>query len=144
MDFAGDYKYRSEIQVQSTYWSQIQITIHPVIMHYNKKNGKLKCKSFEFVSNESRHDAVFVYILIQKLITLLKATVPNLEMIHYWTDSSTSQNRNKIIFKIVSCHDEYFGCKASWSYMESSHGKDPCDPIGGTAKTKADQTVKNG
>lgn len=39
---------------------------------------------------------------------------------------------------------EYFGCKASWNYMEAGHGKGPCDPIGGTAKRKADQAVKNG
>ena len=28
--------------------------------------------------------------------------------------------------------------------MEAGHGKGPCDPIGGTAKRKADQAVKNG
>jgi len=65
-------------------------------------------------------------------------------MIHYWADSPISQYRNKTIFKIISCHEEYFGCKASWCYMESGHGKGPCDPIGGTAKRKADQAVKNG
>ena len=143
MDFAEDYKCRSQNEVQSAYWSQTQVTIHPVVMYY-KKNEKLEHKSYVFISNESRHDPVFVFTLIQKLIPLLKETLPNLEMIHYWTDSPTSQYRNKTIFKIVSCHDDYFGCKASWSYMESGHGKGPCDPIGGTAKRKADQAVKNG
>ena len=28
------------------------------------------------------------------------------------------------------------------SYMESGHGKGPCDPIGGTVKRKADQAIK--
>ena len=37
-----------------------------------------------------------------------------------------------------------FNCKASWNCMEAGHGKGPCDPIGGTAKRKADQAVKNG
>ena len=27
--------------------------------------------------------------------------------------------------------------------MESGHGKGPCDPVGGTAKRKADLAVKN-
>ena len=43
-----------------------------------------------------------------------------------------------MIFKFISCHQEYFNVPASW------HGKGPCDPIGGTAKRKADQAVKNG
>ena len=97
-----------------------------------------------FVSNESRHDATFVFTLIGKLIPLLKEIVPNLKMVHYWTDSPTSQYRNKTILKTISCHDEYFVCSASWNYMESDHGKGPCDPIGGVAKRKADQAVKNG
>ena len=45
---------------------------------------------------------------------------------------------------MISYHDEYFSCSASWNYMESGHGKGPCDPIGGVAKRKADQAVKNG
>ena len=28
-------------------------------------------------------------------------------------------------------------------FMEAGHGKGPCDPIGGVAKQKADQAVKN-
>ena len=28
-------------------------------------------------------------------------------------------------------------------YMEAGEGKGPCDPIGGTAKRKTDQVVKN-
>ena len=48
------------------------------------------------------------------------------------------------MFKIISCHDEYFGCSASWNYMESGHAKGPCDSIEGVAKRKADQAVENG
>ena len=141
MDFAEDYKCRSQNEVQSAYWSQTQVTIHPVVIYHKNNEGKLQHKSFVFISNESRHNAVFVYALVQKLIPLIKSTVPNLQMVHCWTDSPTSQYRNKTIFKMISCHEELFGCQASWSYMESGHGKGPCDPIGGTAKRKADQAV---
>ena len=41
------------------------------------------------------------------------------------------------MFKIISCHKEYFGAK-------SGHGKGLCDPIGGAAKQKADQAVRYG
>ena len=96
-----------------------------------------------FLSSESHHDATFIYTLVGKLVPLLKEIVPNLKMIHYWTDSPTSQYRNKTIFKVIY-HEEYFNCKASWNYMEAGHGKGPCDPIDGTAKHKANQAVKNG
>ena len=55
-----------------------------------------------FISNESRHVAIFVYTLIGKLVPLLKEVVPNFEMLYYCTDSPTSQYRNRTIFQIIS------------------------------------------
>ena len=142
MDFAEDYRCRTQEEIQSAYWSQTQVTIHPVVAYY-KEDDKLLHQSFVFVSDEPRHDARFVFALIRLLIPMLKELLPDLGYIHYWTDSPTSQYRNKSIFKIVSCHEEYFNISASWNYMESGHGKGPCDPIGGTAKRKDDLAVKN-
>ena len=142
MEFAEDYRCRSQEEIQSAYWSQTQVTIHPVVAYY-KKDGKLTHQSYVFISNEPSHDAKFVYALLKKLVPVLVKLVPDAESIHYWTDSPTCQYRNKTIFKIISCHEEFFNVKASWNYMEAGHGKGPCDPIGGTAKRKADLAVKN-
>ena len=97
---------------------------------------------YVLLSDENRHDAKFIFALIQSLIPILKNLLPNLEFVHYWTNSPFSQYRNKTILKIISCHEEYFNVSASWNYMETGHGKGLCDPIGGTAKGKADQAVK--
>ena len=90
------------------------------------------------LSSESHHDATFIFTQIGKLVPLLKEIVPNLEMIHYWTDSPTSKYRNKTIFKVIRYYEEYSNCKASWNYMEADHRIGPCDPIGGNAKRKVD------
>ena len=77
-------------------------------MYYKTQNSaESSHKSFVFISNESRHDAMFVYIIIGKLVLLLKEIVPYLEMVHYWTNSPTSQYRNRSIFQIISYHKEY-------------------------------------
>ena len=136
MDFEEDYRCRSRDEIQSAYWSPTQVTIHSVVTYYKVYN-KLKHQSYVFISNETRHDAKFVFALITTFLPKLKEFRTQLEYVHYWTDSPTSQYRNKTIFKIISCH-------ASWNYMEAGHGKGPCDPTGGTAKRKADQAVKNG
>ena len=114
-------------------------------MYYKTQNSEESShKSFVFISNESRHDAIFVYTLIGKLLPLLKEVVPNLEMLHYWTDSPTSQYRNRTTLKIISCHKEYFGVTVSWNFMDAGHEKGLCGPIEGVAKRKADQAVKYG
>ena len=142
MDFAKDYKCRSQEEIQSAYWSQTQVTIHPVVAYF--KNKEIVChQSFVFISDEPRHDARFVFALLRSLVPQLIQLIPELEYIRYWTDSPTSQYRNKTIFKIISCHSDYFKVPASWNYMEAGHGKGPCHPIGGTAKRKADLAVKN-
>ena len=142
MDFAEDYRCRSQEEIQSAYWSQTQVTIHPVVAYF-KKDDKLCHQSYVFISDEPRHDAKFVFALLRSLVPQLIELIPTLEYIHYWTDLPMNQYRNKTIFKIISCHTEYFNVSASWNYMEAGHGKGPCDPIGGTAKRKADLAVKN-
>ena len=145
MDFAEDYRCRSQNEIQSAYWSPTQVTIHPVVMYYKNRGEKENShQNFVFVSIESHHDTTFIYTLIGRLVPLLKEIVSNLETIHYWTDSLTSQYRKKTIFKIISYHEEYFNYKASWNYMEAGHGKVPYDPVGGTAKRTLHPAVKNG
>ena len=144
MDFAEDYRCRSQEEIQSTVRARHRSllilwlpTIRKVISWF------IDHQSYVFVSDETLRDARFVFALITKLVPTLLELVPCLKFIHYWIDSPTSQYRNKTIFKIVSCHQEYFIVLASWSYMKSGHGKGSCDPICGTAKRKADIAVKN-
>ena len=49
---------------------------------------------------------------------------PNVECLYYWTDSPTSQYRNKTIFQLIANHEKLFGIKAKWNYFEAGHGKD--------------------
>ncbi|KAI8517597.1 hypothetical protein Bbelb_036140 [Branchiostoma belcheri] len=59
----------------------------------------------------------------------------------YWTDSPSSQYRNKTMSSVISEHEALFGIPACWNYFEAGHGKGPCDGIGGIAKRMADQAV---
>ena len=86
MDFAEDYRCRSQKKIQSTYWSPTQVTMHLVVMYYKKLSKNLNHQNFVFISNKSRHGVTFVFTLIVKLILLLREIVPDLEMIHS-TDS---------------------------------------------------------
>ena len=82
----ADRKMRSSLPIGH------QLRSHPVVMYYKTHNSEESShKSFLFISNESRHDPIFVYTLTGKLVPLLKEVVPNLERVHYWTDSPTSQ-----------------------------------------------------
>ena len=100
--------------------------------------------SFCIISDDLQHDAGSAIAFIKNIISNVKLMVPNLTLIHYWTDSPTSQFRNKTIFDLLSKHQDTFGIDARWHYFEAGHGKGPsaCDGIGGCSKRQADQAVR--
>ena len=132
MEFAEDYRCRSQEEIQSAYWSQTQVTIHPLAAYY-KQGDKLVHQSYVFVSDESCHDAKFVFALLLEL-------APCLKFVYYRADSPTTHYRtrqysksyhfikNILMFGVVELH---------------VHGKGLCDPIGRTTKKKANLAVKN-
>ena len=40
MDFAEDYRFRSQNEIQSAYWSPTQVTIHPVVIYFKQPGAQ--------------------------------------------------------------------------------------------------------
>lgn len=143
MDFAENFSCRNSDEIQSAYFNQTSVTLHPVVLYF-KENNELKHKSIVIVSDTLGHNANTVVTFMDTIISEVKQVVPNVKVCHYWTDSPTSQYRNKIIFDTVANHNALYGCDAVWNYFESGHGKGPCDGLGGTVKRLADTAIKTG
>ena len=52
----------------------------------------------------------------------------------FLTDVQPSIQKLQEHVKFVSTQSEYFGIDATWVFFATSHGKSPCDGIGGTVK----------
>ncbi|XP_066298277.1 uncharacterized protein [Branchiostoma lanceolatum] len=143
MDFAENYKVKSNDEIQSAYWNCDMVTLHPTIIYYKSENGELQHESICVVSDELGHNAATVFAILKRVVPEVKQKHPAISYIHYWTDSPSSQYRNKTMFSILSDHESLFGVPACWNYFEAGHGKGPCDGVGGTAKRMADQAVNH-
>ena len=143
LDFAENYSCRSMEEVQSAYFNQSSVTLHPVVAYYRGTSGELIHKSIVIVSDEMGHKASTVVAFIDHIIPILKEIDPDLRRIHYWSDSPTSQYRNKHIFDLIANHEERYGICARWNYFEAGHGKGPCDGLGGSCKRLADEATHN-
>ena len=100
MDFSENYTCTNMKEVQSAYWNQSMVTVHPVVAYIKKEENNqlvLKHKSFAFISDELSHTASAVYAFIKNLIPMLQEMVLMMSCIHYATDSPTSQYRNTYI-----------------------------------------------
>lgn len=93
-DFAENYKCIIQDSIQSAYFSSVQITLHPFVMYYDTPEG-LSSKSFCIVSNSLVHSHVSVHCFISALIPLIKASLPDLHHIYYFTDGSAAQYKNR-------------------------------------------------
>lgn len=144
MDFAENYTCRSLNEVQSAYWNQTTVTLHPAVVYYKGSDSSVEHQSYAMISDETSHAASTVITMINALVPKLKEIDPQLERIHYWTDSPTSQYRNKTIFSFVANHTATYGVHAVWNYFECGHGKGVCDGLGGTTKRMADEAVNAG
>lgn len=148
MDFAENYSCKSYHAIQSEYWGQSQVTIHPIVAYYKKDSDESKYSHTTFcaVSGETEHNSSMVFAIIKKLVLKLRQVFKGegeLHTLDFLTDGPTSQYKNKSIFSIVSCFASLFGLNATWTYFETSHGKGACDGVGGAIKREADNAVKH-
>ena len=105
MVFAEDYDCQNNDEVQNAYFSAGNVTIFPAVVYYrDAESAELLVKSIAFISDEGSHDSYAVHAILDKLLPIVKQFVPDLKQVFYWTDSPTSQFRNKTIFHIISEH----------------------------------------
>ena len=129
MDFAENYSSKSLEEVQSAYFNQTSVTLHPVVVYHKGAEGDLLHRSFIIVSDEMAHKAGTVIKFAKELIPTIKSIDPALETIHYWTDSPSRQYRNRHIFNFVANHKQIYGITARWN----------SDGLRGTCKRMADE-----
>jgi hypothetical protein len=137
MDFAENYRFILQDASQSFHWNTTQATIHPVIVYFRKEDGSLAFKNYAVFSDEMQHDTIMVNVIQKLIIERFKTAHPDINKVHYFTDGSAAQYKNKRNFMNLSFHKEDFGLEASWNFFATAHGKGPCDGIGGTIKRLA-------
>lgn len=143
MDFAENFTCSALEEVQSAYWNADMVTLHTSVIYFPSSHTKTHV-SVVGVSETLSHNANTVHAMIKKLVPIVKEEFPHLEVVHYLTDSPTSQYRHKTVFQITTDHEEMFGVRATWDYLEAGHGKGPCDGLGASVKRSADNAIKQG
>ena len=80
-----------------------------------------------------------VYYIIQIFTEHLKLVLPNIRNIQYFSDGCAGQYKNRKHLYNLCQHSTDFGIDAVWNFFATSHGKSPCDGIGGTVKRVTDR-----
>lgn len=140
MDFAENYSCIIQDEAQSFHWNNLMVTLHPFIIYYPDGHGdeNIKHKNFVIISENNNHDTVSVHLYQKHLIAYLKENIPDIKKIIYFSDGCAAQYKSRKNFINLCHHMEDFGIEAdSWNFFATSHGKGPCDGLGGTIKRLA-------
>ncbi|XP_071951916.1 uncharacterized protein [Antedon mediterranea] len=133
-DFAENYAYVVQDEIQSFHWENSQATLHPFVAYYCLQDGTLEHINICIISDCREHTTVTVYAFLKVVIPYLKTKLPTMKKVHYFTDGCGGQYKNKYNFINLCHHQEDFGLDAEWNFFATSHGKSACDGIGGTVK----------
>ena len=132
LDFAENFAFTVQDEIQSYHWNTSQATLHPVCMYYYV-NASLQCHSYCIISDDMNHDVSMVYQIQKKCIQPVQEKVESLTKIMYFSDGCAAQYKNRKNF-LNLCNHSDFSVAAEWIFFATSHGKSPCDSIGGTIK----------
>lgn len=123
--------------VQGWHWANAQCTIHPFVIYYKDENSVLLHQSLLIIAESLRHNYKAVYQYQQKLIAFLKEQFTVINKIMFFSDGAASQYKNKKNFYQLCHFKGTDGFDSEWHFLATSHGKGPCDSVGGSFKRNA-------
>ena len=101
-DFAENYSFVVQDQVQGFHWDSLQCTLHPVLVYY-KDGDALRSLSYCIISDDNKHDVGIVYQVQKEIITDLKLRFSCLSHVTYFSDGCAGQYKNcKNLYNL--CH----------------------------------------
>ena len=97
MDFAENFSFIIQDEVQSSYFSENQAILHPFVIYVQSLNGNLltESKCYCFISDNLLHNTEAVFSYVSKIIPILKEEYPQVQKINYFTDGASSHYKNR-------------------------------------------------
>ena len=135
-DFSENYSFIVQDAVQGYHWTNSQATLHPFVFYWKDQNKELQHSSYVVISECNNHDTVAVHLFQRHLIEHLKSKHQVTKII-YFSDGCAGQYKNCKNFINLCYHLEDFAVPAEWHFFATSHGKGPCDGVGGVVKRQA-------
>ena len=124
LDFAENYSFVVQDAVQGFHWDNSQTTLHPFAVYY-LRGGELQKHCICCVSDCMKHDTAAVYSFQSIVLEYLKHLCPSIDTIKYFSDGAASQYKNYKNFANLCHHEEDFGLKAEWHFLQLAMAKVP-------------------
>lgn len=133
VDFAENYTFKEQNEIQSMHWFSSQVTIFVHITYVRIAGSVHKYYHF-YISDDKTHDTLFVQHCFMLHHGWLKEIGVSLKEHWVWSDGAASQFKAKRPFYFVARYGTLTGLKMTWNFSGSGHGKGEHDGAGAVIK----------
>lgn len=99
VDFAMNYSFLFQNEVQSAHWNRKQATIHPFhVTYYSTDDNKLQSKTYIAISDHVKHDTICFYAFQSEFIKLLKRIFHKLQNLFTFPTDVHRSTRARRVF----------------------------------------------
>ena len=93
-DFAENYQFLVQGELQSYHQGKKYCTLHPLVVYFIDGDGNIQHNSLCFIFDDNNHDTNFVYKMQRILVDYLKENLPVVHKIFYFSDGCAKQYKN--------------------------------------------------
>lgn len=123
VDFAENYTCQHQDEIQSTHWSQEQVTLFTIAIWAKDLANKSTCYSHVIVSDDHSHERKSVAVFMDTVVnTLVRQSFPHVRMLEIFSDGPTSQFKNKYMANFYHTLQRK-GLQIKWHFFATSRAK---------------------
>jgi len=134
LDFAENYSFVINEEVQGYHWTNSQMTIHPFYCQWADDTGKISSRTITILSDTLEHNANTIERFRRKFLEKIKAIHPNISKIYWVSDGTGAQYKNKNSFINVMQYKALYNIESEMHFTVSYHGKSECDAASAVIK----------
>lgn len=140
MDFSENYNCKFQNEVQTAFFDQNQVTVHPFMTYYLKDESLVK-HAIIVISDDTKQDNHSVNAYRNAMIEKLSENI-DVKQVFEWSDGCAAQYKGRSSFADISLST--LPKPLYRNFFETSHGKSVCDGIGAICKNFCSRAVLSG
>ena len=117
-DFAENYQFFIQYEIQSYHWSKEYCTLDPVVVYFKDDTGCLRHISICFISDDNSHDTCFVYEVQKTMVNYLHELLPQVKKLFCFSYRCGGECKNYENFMNLCLHKQDFGLDPEWILTE--------------------------
>jgi hypothetical protein len=137
VDFSENETVVPQDEAQSAYYSRLGLSVFTVQLYVtpdDPQGGEILSRSICIASDNLEHTSSTTDMYMREVFNYISREFNHISNVIVWSDGAPSHFKNKFTIANLLNLERDYKIKIQWNFFATSHGKSPCDGIGGNIK----------